>query len=102
MHTLGQLLFVAFLIWIFFSAHKHAEEEKFDRERNPSKWKKIDAEKRRNELAKLERKYAEAVKKVPPSQWILMDKYDKADVLRNRESLKEKIDNLKSLIKQNE
>lgn len=65
-----------------------------DRRKHPGKWEKIDAENRRKRAekraAKEEREYAEAMKRVPPSVWMRMSRYQKADVLLRREKAVEK------------
>ena len=92
--------------------------ENYDRKRNPEKWAKIDIERkeknaRTNKTAELEKtkrflraqKYKEAkrltmandyweryestIKRIPKSEWILMNREEKSDVFHKREQLKE-------------
>ncbi|MFK5947423.1 MAG: hypothetical protein QM500_01475 [Methylococcales bacterium] len=71
----------------------------FDRQKNPKKWAKIDKEHERikkeiekntviNAASKYWENYEDATKRLPNSQWMLMNKEEKSAVLYKREQLK--------------
>lgn len=57
----------------------------FDKKKNPAKWAKIDAEVSAMQAARKEREFQRATERVPPSEWMRMNKHEKATVLKRRE-----------------
>lgn len=70
--------FVALVSWV-------NKKEKKDREENPEKWAAIDADRLRKKEEQKRQEYDAAMKKVPPSEWMRMNRYEKAAVLERRE-----------------
>ena len=71
------ILFIAYAI---FSAWKS---------NNPAKWAKFQRGLVESEAKYYADRYRKALKKVPESEWMLMTREEKADVLRRRERLSE-------------
>ena len=71
---------VAFVVYAVFSAWK---------QNNPEKWAKFQRELKESEAKSYAELYEKALKRVPGSEWILMTREEKADVLRAREKLDE-------------
>lgn len=96
------------ILWVF---------EQFNRKRDPEKWKKIDEESEQRRLARKEeseqkrlarkeeaaikedknrpkvaekyyREYRDAVRRIPKSEWILMNREEKSNIFKKRERLK--------------
>lgn len=69
------ILFLTYVVW-----------QIKDRKKYPEKWANIDAEMLREKKDKHAQEYDLATQRIPPSVWILMNKFEKADALRRREN----------------
>lgn len=77
----------------------------FDRKKNPEKWAEIDRKIKEDAQIKEEKErpkvaenyyweYQDAMKRIPKSEWVLMNREEKSDVFKRRERLKQKFFNL--------
>jgi hypothetical protein len=75
------------------------KKEQEDREKNPEKWTKLDAESWDGQAARYWKKYSRAMERIPRSEWILMDREEKSKVFKRREDLKTQYENLPGEVK---
>ena len=76
-----------------------SDHEKKDREKNPEKWAKIDAEEWSGEATKYWKMYSKTIKRIPRSEWILMSREEKSHVFKQRENLKSQYEKLPDEVK---
>jgi len=74
--------------------------EKKDRKKNPEKWAKIDSDNWDKEAKKYWKMYSNAIKRIPRSEWILMDRVEKSNVFKQREDLKSQYEKLPDEVKE--
>ncbi|MDD5322131.1 MAG: hypothetical protein PHD43_16275 [Methylococcales bacterium] len=92
-------LSIAFLFLVIFTVIFKIYEY-FDRKKNPKKWAKLDSEAKKREIDKEEterprvaeeywKEYQYATRRIPKSEWILMNREEKSSVFKSREGLKD-------------